>query len=116
MIQENGKSCEGGLILGRFCSRNNENATHFMEEILKVISPLTLACVTAAAFVNAALADDTVYTRSLKADYADLIRDWNYNDSGTRGVVRRRNSADIYADLIRDWNGASKAAIAVEKK
>ena len=87
-----------------------------MEEILNVISPLTLACVTAAAFASAALADNAVYTRSLEADYADLIRDWNYNDSGTPGVVRRRNSADIYADLIRDWNGASKATIAVEKK
>jgi len=87
-----------------------------MEEILNVFSSLALACVTATAFASTALADDAVYTRSLEADYADLIRDWTYNGGGTPGVVRRRNSADIYADLIRDWNGASKVTIAVEKK
>jgi hypothetical protein len=41
--------------------------------------------------LNPISTDDAVYTRSLEADYADLIRDWNYNGSGTPGVVTLRS-------------------------
>ena len=69
-------------------------------------------------FAGAAVADDTkprIYTRSVEAAHADLVRDWNFKGAGTAGVVRQRTKAEMQADLVRDWNGPSKAAMAAEK-
>lgn len=76
------------------------------------------AAVTATLFAGVAVADDAkprIYTRSVEAAHADLVRDWNFKGAGTPGVVRQRTRAEMQADLVRNWNGPSKADVAAEQ-
>lgn len=76
------------------------------------------AAVASTMFAGVAVADDAkprIYTRSVEAAHADLVRDWNFKGAGTPGVVRQRTRAEMQADLVRDWNGPSKAAMAADQ-
>lgn len=86
---------------------------------MKTAFTMMLAGVVASTmFAGAAAADDAkprIYTRSVEAAHADLVRDWNFKGAGTPGVVRQRTKAEMQADLVRDWNGPSKAEVAADQ-
>jgi hypothetical protein len=82
-----------------------------MEEVMTSTLKLAIAAAFAAtAFAGVASAENTIYTRSPEAAQADLVRDWSFNGSGTRGVVRQRTSSEMRADLVRDWDAKKVTA------
>ncbi len=85
---------------------------------MKAVSKFLLGgAVISVFFAAGAMAEGTIYTRNADAAHADLVRDWNYRDTGANAdFVRQRTTAEMYADLVRDWNGPAKADVAAQER